>query len=112
MKFYLKYIVVVCGFLSSCKDDVETLPESIIARDKMVEVIAEVELTQALIKLKLSARDTLYQKTLYSQVYQKFEISETEFNNSLHYYCSNPKEMMDVYLEAIERLSERQVEDR
>ena len=112
MKFYLKYIVVVCCFLISCKDEVENLPEGIIARDKMVDVIAEVELTQALIRLKLSARDTVNQKSLYTQVYQKFEISETEFNNSLDYYCSNPKEMMDVYLEAIENLSERQLEER
>ena len=109
MKLYLIYIVIVFGFLISCTEGEKALPDYLIEREKMVEVIADIELTQALIKLKFSNQDALNSQELYNQVYKEFGISEEQFNKSLVYYCKTPKGTEGVYIDAIERLTEKQV---
>jgi hypothetical protein len=107
MKVKFFYIVIVFGWITSCELEQETVP-NIIERDKMVEVISEIELTQALIKLKFSNKDTINSQALYHQVYEAFNISEEEFNNSLVFYCKTPKEAEGIYTEAIALLSAKQ----
>ncbi|MDB4534151.1 DUF4296 domain-containing protein [Vicingaceae bacterium] len=110
MKFYLKYTIVVFVLFFSCTEESEkALPDYLIEREKMVEIISEIELTQALIKLKFTTQDTINSQELYNQVYEGFEITEVQFNKSLEYYCKKPKGTESLYIDAIERLSERQV---
>jgi hypothetical protein len=49
---------------------------------------------------------------LYDQIYEEFKISEEEFNNSIEFYCKTPKEAEGLYLEAIEVLSAKQVQNK
>ncbi len=83
-----------------------------IERDKMVEVISEIELTQALIKLTFSNKDTINSQALYDQVYERFNISEEQFNNSLVFYCKSPKEAEGIYIDAIALLSAKQAQKK
>lgn len=93
---------------SSCGNEKNEIPSGIIPADKMIEVITEVELTQALIKLKYSHQDTINQKQLFTNVFEDFDTSEEQFNKSLTYYCKQPKLLMDMYVEVINNLSEKQ----
>ena len=108
MKLYLKYIIIVFVFLMSCTEEEETLPSNLIEREIMVDVISEIELTQALIKLKFTTQDTLNSQEFYNQVYKEFNITEEQFNKSLAYYCKTPKGTESLYIDAIELLSEKQ----
>ncbi len=94
----------------SCSEGDNEVPDYLIEREKMVEVISEIELTQALVKLKFTSKDTINSQELYNQVYQKFDISEEQFNKSLAYYAKKPKATEGIYIEAIERLSVEQAE--
>lgn len=110
MNFYLKYSLIVACFLASCSGSEEALPQNILTRDEMIEVVVEIELTQALIKLKLYSKDTLDHEALYAHVYQKFQITEEQFNLNLKHYCENPKKMEELYLDAISLMSKKQVQ--
>ena len=112
MNFYLKYTIIAFCFLASCKEEAKVLPEYLIERELMFEVVSEIELTQALIKLKFTTQDTINSQELYNQVYKEFNISEDQFNKSLAYYCSTPKGFEGIYIDAIELLSEKQVEPK
>ena len=108
MKSKVVYIVVLAFFVS-CSEQ-EQRPKEVLTEDQMVEVIAEVELTQALIKLKFSNPDTIVDRQeLYNQVYNSFNITEEQFNASLTYYCQQPKVIEGIYVGVITRLSEEQV---
>lgn len=104
-------IIILVGLITSCNPQQEKAP-NLIERDKMIEVISEIELTQALIKLKFSKKDTINSKELYHQVYEKFNISEEQFNSSLKFYCKTPKELEAIYAEAIELLSAKQPQNK
>ena len=92
----------------SCEEEKIVPPKNLILEDKMVEVITETELTQALIKLKLSNQDTINKQQLFKQVYADFNISEEQFNNSLAYYAQVPRDLMLIYEDVITKLSEKQ----
>ena len=114
MKYVVRniiYIVLLCGYIS-CGGEEKEIPGNIIPEDKMIEVITEVELTQALIKLKFSQTDTIEKQQLFNQVYEQFDVSEEQFNLSLDYYCKKPKQLHDMYIEVISKLSERQAEEQ
>ena len=111
MKLKFIVIIIVVGLITSCESE-HTITPDLIERDKMVEVISEIELTQALIKLKFSNKDTINSQELYDQIYEKFKISEEEFNNSLAFYCKTPKQAESLYLEAIEVLTAKQVQNQ
>ena len=96
----------------SCVRKEEQLPKDVISEDKMVDVITEIELTQALVKLKFSNRDsTINQQELFNQVYTDFNITEEKFNNSLSYYCQSPEVIENIYMGVINKLSEKQAQN-
>ncbi len=95
----------------SCGNGKEEVPEGVIPQEKMVEVLTEIELTQALIKLKFSKQDsTINQQLLFEEVYTDFSISKEQFNISLVYYCEHPKALEEMYVEVINNLSVKQTE--
>lgn len=108
MKKYILYIGVGLSCLQACKTEEESTPDYLIERDVMVDLITEVELTQALIKVKFTTTDTINSLELYKEVFEQFEVSEEQFNKSLMFYCKDPKTAEKLYVEAIERLSEKE----
>lgn len=90
----------------------EEIPAEVIAKDKMVEVMTEIELTQALIRLKNSTQDTINEQQLFNEVYTAFDISENKFNTSLEYYCKDPKLLMNMYIQVMENLTKKQSEQQ
>jgi len=94
----------------SCNNQVKDVPEDIISEDKMVEVITEIELTQALIKLKFLHQDTLNPQQLFNEVYSDFNVSKEQFNKSLAFYSQEPKTIENIYVKVIINLSKRQAE--
>ena len=112
MKNLLTYIIFLLStvIFISCGGTQKEASSDIIAKDKMIEVITEIELAQALIKVKFANQDTVNQNQLFDEVYKDFNISEEEFNNSLIYYCKEPKLLEEIYVKVISNISERQAE--
>ncbi|PCJ26802.1 MAG: hypothetical protein COA97_05260 [Flavobacteriales bacterium] len=111
MKNLIQYIYFTIIFLLiSCADGKQEIPIDVIPEDKMVDVITEIEITQALIKLTLSTQDTINQQQLFDKVYEDFNISEEKFNKSLSFYCRQPKVMENIYVRVIISLSKKQAE--
>jgi hypothetical protein len=109
MKILLKYTVIILVFVS-CGNRGNKAPENIIQKDVMVEVITEIELTQALLKLKIANQDTINQNQLFEEVYDESDISEEEFNNSLVFYSKEPKLLEEMYIKVINNISKEQAE--
>lgn len=86
------------------------MPKDVIQKDKMIDMMTEIELTQALIKLKYSTQDTINGAVLYNEVYKEFGVSKEVFNTSLSYYCEDPNTLMQMYSSVIENLTKKQSE--
>lgn len=94
--------------LFSCKQE-ETIPDYVISEQEMVNVLVDVELTQAEIKFSLSSEELKmdYNKK-FEKVFDKHKLTQETFNKNLEYYCRNPLVMKDLYDQVIVRLSEDQ----
>jgi len=113
MRKKIKYIIFLAASVAliACGGNEKEFPEGIISQETMVEIITEIELTQALIKVKFSNQDTLNQSQLFNQIYSDFKISEEQFNTSLSFYGNDPKTLEGIYLQAIIKLSENQAKE-
>jgi len=97
---------------SSCNTKKE-LPAGVLDQAELINVIIEVELAQALIKLKFNTTDTIInQKEIFDDVFIKMNIAESQFNTSLSYYSQQPKILLEIYEEVIVRLSKKQAENQ
>jgi Domain of unknown function (DUF4296) len=112
MRNLLNHIVILIFtvIFISCENNQIKTTKDIIPQAEMVDVITEIEFTQALIKLKFANQDTVDQQQLFDEVYKEFDISEEKFNNSLNYYSKEPKLLEEMYAEVINNLSEKQAE--
>jgi len=108
------YIIVLAIILFShtaCKEEKKTLPKDIISKERMVEVITELELVQALSKLKFTSKETVKNRELlFQEIFNEFNITEEQFNNSLKYYAQTPIELSKLYDQAIGKIYKIQAE--
>ena len=111
MSKYLLFLVFATA-LFACANDVQTIPEGVMTRNKLINVVVDVEVAQALIRFKLSREDTLNQDQIFNEVYEKHQTSEEEFNRSLTYYCKDPKVVEGLYIDVITAISEKQAENQ
>jgi len=75
----------------------------------MAEVLAEMELAQAAYKYQnISQRFDIH--FMFEEIYKKNKVTKEEFNTSLKFYSSSPKEMDDIYNETIELLTKKQAD--
>lgn len=108
MKINIVYILIAMTFLA-CTQQQER-PKDVLDKEQMIDVIADIELAQALIKLRFANPDTVVNRQeLYEQVYENYNITEDQFNASLTHYCRQPNVLEGIYVEVINRLSEEQV---
>lgn len=101
-------ISLIIVSLISCKEE-EKIPADILDEAQMIDVLVEMELAQATMKFEMitdMAKPNY--KGKFSEVYQKFDISEEQFHLNLDYYCAEPLKMKNLYENVIVELSERQ----
>jgi hypothetical protein len=114
IKLMLKYslFLVFATTLFACGSDEQTIPEGIIDRGELINIVVDVEVAQALIRFKLSHEDTLNQDQIFNEVYNNHHISQEDFNRSLVFYCKDPKDIEGLYIDVITSLYEKQAENQ
>ncbi|PJC61994.1 MAG: hypothetical protein CO022_06900 [Flavobacteriales bacterium CG_4_9_14_0_2_um_filter_32_27] len=108
-------ICFLCLFLLSvysCKQKTQ-IPSNLLDEDKMVEIITQIEITQAYFKIKSIAEDSLlftnnYQEQIFDTIFSQYNISYDVFNSSLMHYSSEPNKMEEIYSKVLVSLSEQQ----
>ena len=106
---YALYILI--GFLliaSGCKDNSKTdEPENLIPRDTMVQVLMDIHLIEASIKLnnerKLNKEE--YTFYYYQYLFEKYDITKEVFDSSLIYYQHNIERFDTIYIDVISELN-------
>ncbi|NPD45101.1 MULTISPECIES: DUF4296 domain-containing protein [unclassified Lentimicrobium] len=111
LKPLLFYLIVVLLIVSSCssfsKEDTD-VPGDLISRDKMIVILADMQITEAFLDdLRKTGIRTNDSSLLYFQkVFKKNQVSPMEFENSLLYYKKNLEQMDMIYTDVVTRLNE------
>jgi len=113
----MKHILyIIIGFLivaSGCSNNKKTdKPENLIHRDKMVQVLADIQLIEASIKLnnnrKLKKEEYTYY--YYQYLFEKHNITQEDFNTSLEYYQAHISTLDTIYIDVVSELNKLQGE--
>ncbi len=93
---FVLFLLVSCSNRNKLPDaDVEVIP-----RDQMVRLMAEMELTEALLKnhqVKMS-RDSvnLLSRKYYDSLYNKYGVTQAQFDGNLKYYQADIEEFLAI----------------
>ena len=102
-------IVFACVMtIISCNKSQEKIPDNLIAREKLIPLLADLQYTEAIIQLKnLSYTDStkIIAYGNYKYVLAKHKISPKDFTTTFDWYKNHPKEMSELYKEVLTQLS-------
>ncbi len=98
--------------LASCRLETTDLPKELIPREKMIQVLADVHITEAAIYYKNGHGDKADGKApeYYQYIFTKHGITEKQFRESFDYYLHQESMMDKIYEDVITEISRRQAE--
>lgn len=104
-------ICFISVLLLACKEEKER-PDVVLPEDKMVEVMTEFQIAEAIVRLGYhrTPDSLIYNDSIYEAVFDKLEITKSQFDTSYNYYSMNPKEFEEIYKQVITNLSTRAAE--
>jgi len=105
-------MVLLCGlFWTSCQEKEKT-PDYLWEMDRMVEVMTEVQLAEALVRLGYhrSADSMHVNDSVFNAAFRAVGTNRTDFDSNFQYYQNHPDLMEKVFEQLIANLSERSAE--
>lgn len=105
---YISVALILLSCSSSSQNDAEQSSTAIIPKEKMIVVLADIQITEAYIdelrKDGIQTRDTSL--IYFEKVFKKHDITPVEFENSMLFYKKDLINMDEMYTEVITRLNE------
>lgn len=111
MKRNILYLFTAFLLLTACytapENETAPAPENLIDRDKLVLIIADVEITESALRQKQNVGHEIknIKETYYHSIFSKYNISREQFDSSMTYYKQDPEVMDKIYEDVITRLS-------
>ena len=103
----LLLLTILLGFIS-CKEDAVNKPDNLIPKDKMIDVIYDLSILDA-VKYQIPTSAVTYEISPSKYIYKKFKIDSTQFAQSNIYYASNYIDYKEMYDEVIKRIESKKV---
>ncbi len=82
-------------------------PEGVIPPEKIIPIIEDVHLTDAVLTNSRQFRKMSKKEGCYAYIYKKHNITREDFEKSMEYYAHNPKELRETYVDILKRLGDR-----
>lgn len=91
------YILILFSLMSCNSKNSDTKP--LINENSMEKILFDLHITEAYVsQLKLSSSNTLDTLSYYKQlVFEKHNVKETSFDQSMKYYSTHPMQLEDIY---------------
>lgn len=101
-------------FACAPKTEKEKMPDTILPQQKMVDIIADMHLAEAIVVANPHGGDTNTQKVIdyYGFIYKKHNVSKENFKTSYDYYIHHPVLLDSVYSDVITKLSDKETKMR
>jgi hypothetical protein len=108
---YSTLLILLLFFACAPSNEKDKMPDDIIPQEKMVNILSDMHIAEAMARNKIHLGDTNVQTVInyYGVIYKKNNISEANFKKSYEYYMHHPLLLDSVYSEIITKLSDQQV---
>lgn len=106
------FLIFLLLFSAGCSGDDSDKPDLVLEKDKMVEVMVDVHLAEAVLtRLRGKGEDvTELTEVYYQRVFEMNHITQQEFDTSFTYYQRNLDIMDDIYEDVITELNKMERE--
>lgn len=105
MKKTLLLLTLLIGFIS-CKEEAVDKPDDLIAKDKMIDVMYDLSILDAIKYQNPTSLET-YKINPSQYIYKKYKVDSAQFAQSNIYYASNYTDYKDMYDKLIKRIDEK-----
>jgi hypothetical protein len=107
MKKKFLLLTLLVGFIS-CKDEAVNKPDNLIAKDKMIDVMYDLSILEAMKYQNLASLDT-YKVNPSQYIFKKYKIDSVQFAHSNIYYASNYTNYKEMYDDVIKRIEAKKI---
>ena len=108
MKKVIAFLVIV-AVLVSCKDAVLKKPSRLIEKDKMIDIMYDLSLLEAIKYQNPISLDT-FKINPKVYIYKKYKIDSLQFSKSNTYYASNYEEYSGIVGQVNDRLTKNKID--
>lgn len=100
--------------LNSCGESKAKRKAGILPEKKMVELLVETHLTDAVLNMDKSRSDAKRDKALfyYPSILEKYQVTKAQMDSSVLWYMRNPSAYARIYQQVIKDLEKRQAAER
>ena len=108
------YLLIPFLFLFlSCEKQQVKKPESLIGKDKMIEMLTDIHIAEATLNNRRNQDSTLQNSSsadFYYSILEKYQVADTTFEKSFIFYASNPRDFEKMYRQVMNKLNEMEQE--
>jgi len=99
-------------FLFSCGGDKEKVPDSVLPKDKMVNIMKDIHMAEAELSVNSSniINNPLADTISYTDIFSKNKIQKWQYDSSMMYYSLHPEILNEIYDEVINELEKNKKE--
>jgi hypothetical protein len=107
MNKLLVFLAFVC--LLACKPKKEdSIPENILPKEKMIPVLADVQVLESLMSLNmLQVSDVSKDTVLFYDIFKNNNITKKQYDESMIFYKDHPLLLNEIYDSVLVRLSDK-----
>lgn len=103
--------IFLCLLMSTSCSETETPPEHIIPVDDMVQIVADIELTESyMLSIRRKVERDSLGRMRYNLLLEKHNISREKYQESMDFYLEHQVLLREIYTRALEELNKREVE--
>lgn len=112
MKKLLSVFFVLFLFGCTSIDSPVTIPNEILSKEKMAEIMVDIHLLEATLNISTYSKNHVVMNTVNpnSDILKKNNITKKKYNESFEFYAQNPILLTEVYQLVLNSLSKMQAE--
>ena len=105
--FFFTGLLLLCSCYSTHEPPPEAPPDNLIDKDKVVLIMADVEIAEAALRQKENQGHEIAEtsEAYYYAIFASYEVSKEQFDSSMAYYRRDMEALNEIYEEVITRLS-------
>lgn len=105
-------LIFIFGCAPSNPDDEVAIPDDILGKEKMIDILVDLQLVEGTLILKRSIGKAYlpYKEFYFNHVFEKHQVSREKFEESLDFYKDHLYLLNEIYGEVINKLKEMKKE--
>lgn len=103
-----KYIIILVTLVLVACSNKPKVPDYVIPQEEMVNIVVDIHLLDGIMTVNRIRKSLVNKDSVnyYNQIFEKYNITQEDFDTSLYFYSHNINEYNDIYEQVLNKLNE------